>query len=57
MKTYIIMKEKQSAICSYPSIPHLVVGSLKEARKLCDELEAKATQNMYWYESVKNTLK
>jgi len=54
MKTYIIMKRSCTAICVGEYLPHLVVFSLKDAKRITEELNSKAVLNQYSYQSVKN---
>ena len=56
LKTYVIMKEEgDKPMYLTTPMPHLIVGSLKEARNTCDQLNSRAAKNHYWFEKVKNT--
>jgi hypothetical protein len=56
MNTYVIMKQRSSAIVRHEPQAHLVVGNLKEAKSKVIELNEKSMVNLYWYGKVKNTL-
>lgn len=51
-KVYVIMKQRQSPICRFVAIPHLVVLSKFVAHKIVDELNGKAQKNLYWSHCV-----
>ena len=55
MDTYVIMKQRQTALHRYDPRPHEVVFNIKHARKLVGILNKKALNNFYWYKKVKNT--
>lgn len=56
LDTYVIVKQRQSAVTVYEPTPHAVVPSLKEAKRECDKLNNRAAQNLYWYKKVPNTI-
>lgn len=49
---YVIMKERTSAVTMFPQRPHEIHYKLDDTKRRVNELNAKATNNNYWYERV-----
>lgn len=51
-KVHVVMKERQSAITRFPTLPHEIYRTKKEAWDRAEELNSKSTTNHYWVEPV-----
>jgi hypothetical protein len=51
-RLHVVMKQRQSPIASFPSVPHEIYERKKEACDRTAELNRKSTFNYYWVESA-----
>jgi len=51
-RLHVVMKQRQSPIASFPSVPYEIYEKKKEAYDRAAELNRKSTFNDYWVESA-----